>query len=576
MERERTVRKQPQDFPWTSFYEAVARKLMEKREHRQELAAGLYEAVAQVHGADNYLQIKSATMTAAASLPLDLHDTNSYQPTLADGMAEPIQDIDPFTFLAAFNRHTTSENRRKVATEIATLLGVDIEVPISFEGIPRAYNQAWFFDYGARERYGEIDILWDVFLWADRFASADESEIRRAFAEKIDAAMKVQWMGLSLTYGLFWSHPWIFPPLFPRAKQFVESNFNVRFPSRLTGALYLEIHDALHQGFANETVPARSMPDFALATFRPPPPDPAPEPDVPAAYALHDVMQEGCFLDYAELEQLLALLRVKKNLILQGAPGTGKTWLAKRLAYALIGRKDRDQIRSVQFHPNLSYEDFVRGWRPADNGRLVIAEGLFMEAIRNAQDHPDATRVVVIEEINRGNPALIFGELLTLLEADKRSPDEGLELAYPDPDGQRRRVYVPPNLYVIGTMNIADRSLALVDFALRRRFAFAALEPRFNDAWFAWVTTRCGIDAASAREIQDRMTALNDRIAQDPELGRNFLIGHSYVTPSQPVPDARAWFRQVAATEIRPLLQEYWFATPDKVDEAMEPLLRDG
>ena len=287
-------------------------------------------------------------------------------------------------------------------------------------------------------------------------------------------------------------------------------------------------------------------------------------------------MQEGCFLDYAELEQLLEILRDKKNLILQGAPGTGKTWLAKRLAYALIGQKDRDQIRSVQFHPNLSYEDFVRGWRPAGNGQLVMAEGLFMEAIRSAQDHPEATHVVVVEEINRGNPALIFGELLTLLEADKRSPDEALELAYPDPDGQRRRVYVPPNLYVIGTMNIADRSLALVDFALRRRFAFAALEPRFNDAWFAWVTTRGGIDAASARAIQDRMTALNDRIAQDLELGRNFLIGHSYVTPSQPVPDASAWFRRVAETEIRPLLQEYWFASPDKVDEAMEPLLRDG
>ena len=258
--RERTVRKQPQDFPWTSFYEAVARKLLEKREHRQELAAGLYEAVAQVHGADNYLQIKSATMTAAAALPLDLHDTNSYQQTLADGMAEPIPDIDPFTFLAAFNRPTTPENRRKVATEIATLLGVDIEAPVSFEGIPRAYNHAWFFDYGDRERYGEIDILWDVFLRADRFASADESEVRRAFAEKIDAALKVQWMGLSLTYGLFWSHPWVFPPLYPRAKQFIESNFNVRFPSRLTGALYLEMHDALHQGFANEAVPARSMP----------------------------------------------------------------------------------------------------------------------------------------------------------------------------------------------------------------------------------------------------------------------------------------------------------------------------
>ena len=562
MERERTVRKQPQDFPWTAFYEAVARKLLEQRECREELAAGLYKAVAQVHGTDNYLQIKSK-----------------------DGTTEPMRDIDPFTFLAAFNRHTTTtENRSNVANEIAVLLGVDIEAPADFKGIPSAYTQAWFFNYGDRASYGAIDILWDFFHWADRFASADKPDVRHAFMEKFDAAMEVPWTGPSITYALFWSHPWIFPPLSPnapRVKLFINSFFNVKIPFRLTSAFYLEMHDALHEGFANETVPARNMPEFAQMVFPlppldPSPPDPAPEPDVPAPYVLQDVIEEGCFLDYAELEQLLEILRDKKNLILQGAPGTGKTWLAKRLAYALIGRKDQDQLRSVQFHPNLSYEDFVRGWRPAGNGRLAIAEGLFMEAIRSAQDHPEATHVVVVEEINRGNPALIFGELLTLLEADKRSPDEALELAYPDPDGQRRRVYVPPNLYVIGTMNIADRSLALVDFALRRRFAFAALEPRFNDAWFAWVTTRGGIDAASARAIQDWMTALNDRIAQDPELGRNFLIGHSYVTPSQPVPDASAWFRRVAETEIRPLLQEYWFATPDRVDEAMDPLLRDG
>ena len=560
MDRERIVREQRQDFPWTSFYEAVARKLLEQRERREELAAGLYEAVAHVHGTDNYLQTKSA-----------------------DGTAEPIRDIDPFTFLAAFNRGTTPENAGKVANALATLLGVDIEVSVPpADSVPPAYRaQPWLFNYDNRERYGDIDVLWDFFRCADRFASEDTPESRRAFVEKFDESIKVQYMNFSLTYSLFWSHPWVFPPLVLNAKQYIKSMFNVELPPRLTGTRYMEIHDELHEGFANGTVPARSMPEFALMICRrpplePSPPDPAPEPDVPAPYVLQDVIEEGCFLDYAELEQLLEILRDKKNLILQGAPGTGKTWLAKRLAYALIGRKDRDRIRSVQFHPNLSYEDFVRGWRPAGNGRLAIAEGLFMEAIRSAQDHPEATHVVVVEEINRGNPALIFGELLTLLEADKRSPDEALELAYPDPDGQRRRVYVPPNLYVIGTMNIADRSLALVDFALRRRFAFAALEPRFNDAWFAWVTTRGGIDAASARAIQDRMTALNDRIAQDPELGRNFLIGHSYVTPSQPVPDASAWFRRVAETEIRPLLQEYWFATPDRVDEAMEPLLRDG
>ena len=253
MDRERTVRKQPQDFSWTSFYEAVARKLLEKREHRQELAAGLCEAVAQVHGIGNkYLHVESE-----------------------EGTTEPIRDIDPFTFLSAFNRRTSFENRRKVANEIAALLGVDIEAPVSFEGIPTAYNSGRdgrFFDYSALERYGEIGVLWDFFLWADRFASADESETRRVFAANFDAAMKAQYMTFSLTYGLFWSHPWIFPPLSPRphVKQFVESNFNAKISPRLTGPLYLDIHDALHEGLANETVSVHSVPDFALKAFRRP------------------------------------------------------------------------------------------------------------------------------------------------------------------------------------------------------------------------------------------------------------------------------------------------------------------
>ena len=132
----------------------------------------------------------------------------------------------------------------------------------------------------------------------------------------------------------------------------------------------------------------------------------------------------------------------------------------------------------MQFHPNLSYEDFVRGWRPTGDGRLSLADGVFMETIRVASKTPSSRFVVVIEEINRGNPAQIFGELLTLLEAGKRTPNEALELCYPDADGTRRPVHIPENLYVIGTMNITDRSLALVDLALRRRFAFISLQPQ--------------------------------------------------------------------------------------------------
>ena len=149
-------------------------------------------------------------------------------------------------------------------------------------------------------------------------------------------------------------------------------------------------------------------------------------------------------MDRDEIQNLLKRLRDKKNLILQGPPGTGKTWLAKRLAYALMGQRDHQRLRAVQFHPNLSYEDFIRGWRPSGDGKLSLVDGAFMEAVEDARN-TTLPFVVVIEEINRGNPAQIFGEMLTLLEADKRNPDEVLELSYRKAPNER--VYIPSNLY---------------------------------------------------------------------------------------------------------------------------------
>jgi 5-methylcytosine-specific restriction protein B len=266
-------------------------------------------------------------------------------------------------------------------------------------------------------------------------------------------------------------------------------------------------------------------------------------------------------------------LRVKKNIILQGPPGTGKTWLAKKLAFALIGQKDELRVRAVQFHPNLSYEDFVRGWRPIGEGKLALVDGPFMEVVESAKRMPDVRHVVVIEEINRGNPAAIFGEMLTLLEADKRTPDEALELSYCKRKGER--VSIPANLFVIGTMNIADRSLALVDLALRRRFAFIDLEPVMGETWRNWVHTKCGIELSTAAEIELRINELNHSITTDAGLGPQFRIGHSYVTPpfNTPISDAKAWFRQVVQTEIGPLLEEYWFDSLPKAEQAKERLL---
>ena len=316
--------------------------------------------------------------------------------------------------------------------------------------------------------------------------------------------------------------------------------------------------------------------DFDLSfledeTDLPPPEDPETEPP----YSLDDIINDGCFLQPEELERMLGRLRNRKNLILQGPPGTGKTWLGKRLAYALVGSRSVRRVRPYQFHPNLSYEDFVRGWRPSGNGRLALVDGPFLAAIKDAGKEPSLDFVVVIEEINRGSPAQIFGEMLTLLEADKRTSQEAIALSYPRDAGER--IHIPPNLYVIGTMNVADRSLALVDLALRMRFAFIDLEPALGDPWRNWVSERYGIDASFLTGIQRRLSALNQTIATDTLLGPQFRVGHSVVTPSgqDRIDDPVSWFRQVVETEIGPLLDEYWFDQPGKAGEEKEHLLQD-
>lgn len=372
---------------------------------------------------------------------------------------------------------------------------------------------------------------------------------------------------------------------------------------RCNSADYLAVMDVLEPRFQETSYPVHSYPELSLEAWLYKDPtdekspvgeddagdaddgDDAPEAAAPVGvhvavpivpYSVDDILKDGCFLERNEIDRLLDRLRTKKNLILQGPPGTGKTWLAKRLAFALMGQKDESKVRAVQFHPSLSYEDFVRGWRPTGEGKLSLADGVFMEAIKAASKDPSSKFVVVIEEINRGNPAQIFGELLTLLEAGKRTPNEALELCYPDADGKRRPVHIPENLYVVGTMNVADRSLALVDLALRRRFAFVSLEPRLGTAWRDWVVKESAVDPALVADIEHRIAELNDQIAADARLGKQFRIGHSYVTPAHRLEagDTKKWFQQVVETEIGPLLDEYWFDAPDEAQKACARLLQ--
>lgn len=278
------------------------------------------------------------------------------------------------------------------------------------------------------------------------------------------------------------------------------------------------------------------------------------------AYGVQNIIADGCFLPEADVEAAVGLLRRKKNLVLQGPPGTGKTWLAKRLGYALLGVHDPDRLTAVQFQPSLSYEDFVRGWRPDGTGGLKLADGVFLDAVAAALADSTRPYVLVIEEINRGNPAQILGEFLTLIEDGKRRPEEALRLAYPRTINER--VYVPDNLHIVGTMNLADRSLALVDLALRRRFAFLTLTPSLGQAWRKWCNER-GAPGELLDEIATRVSALNVAIAGDRSLGMEFQVGHSFVTPvglpSFSPQDWRTWYAETVETEIKPLLLEYWY-----------------
>lgn len=277
-------------------------------------------------------------------------------------------------------------------------------------------------------------------------------------------------------------------------------------------------------------------------------------------YTSEDFLRE-VYMTSADYAKIQAVLRNKKNIILQGAPGVGKTFAAKRLAWSMMGEIDESRVEFVQFHQNYSYEDFVMGYKPVEDG-FELRNGIFYRFCQRAANQPDKDFFFIIDEINRGNMSKIFGELLMLIERDYRGTKA--TLAY-----NGLPFSVPKNLYIIGMMNTADRSLAMIDYALRRRFSFFDMEPGFDSEGFRQYQASLNNETLNA--LVERVKDLNKEIAADKSLGKGFCIGHSYFCGQDTCTDE--WLDSIVNYDILPMLSEYWFDDTAKL-QRWENILR--
>lgn len=288
---------------------------------------------------------------------------------------------------------------------------------------------------------------------------------------------------------------------------------------------------------------------------------------------------EDVYITGDEYDKLVRLLKRKKNIILQGAPGVGKTFVAKRLAKALMGRTSDvadGRIEMIQFHQSYSYEDFIMGYRPNEStGGFKRVNGIFYNFCNLARKDPDKKYFFIIDEINRGNISKIFGETFMLVESDKRSRDYAVKLTYSKKVKNKKqeivdepRFFIPPNVHIIGMMNTADRSLAMIDYALRRRFSFIEMQPAFGRKNTSFALEKLANNVSEIKVLIGKIIELNDEI--EKTLGKGFKIGHSYFVQEKPLTDED--LKEIVEYEIIPLLEEYWFDDETKLKKWSEYL----
>lgn len=534
-------------FTWIPFYQELAKELVKWVNKQSDLISFLETLRADGH----------------VITPLMDKDKN--------GSRFLLKEIDPFTFFGVFNRHIGYEQRINILIRIKQFFKLKSDTPEDFNGVPILINlKSWFISYQSTRNKNDVSKLWKVFQ-----LSLTKSPLQnKTFLKAFDEALKVNGTNKNLTIGLFWINPYTFLSLDSTNCK----HLKIKIPIRgLTSKFYIQTLGELSSlkksypeisleawGFENERARMIAESKHVYKTKREKTP-----------YGIEDLISDGAFLTEAEIREMMERLKTKKALIFQGPPGVGKTFLAKKLAHAFMQEIDPERIEMVQFHQSYSYDDFVRGYRPDPNqkGSFGLQNGVFYEFCQKAVNNPDQEYVFIIDEINRGNLSQIFGELLMLIENDKRGPEHSVPLVYHTKN--EARFYIPVNVYLIGLMNLADRSLAMVDYALRRRFAFFQLGPKYESELFrSWLLER-KMDPKLVNLIIKRLSSLNQKIKKDNLLGENYLLGHSFFCPKGDDFSNlnEEWYQVIVKTEIIPLLKEYWFDNPKKAEDAEKELL---
>lgn len=554
--------RQAGQFDWVDFYKEFAFKLVSYKEKRAELIQ----------------KVKAIYQMTGISMPTLDKDNN-------------IMDIDPFTIFGLFNKGLKDENRIKILTAIAELFELSHDVPTSFDSIPVLNTQnATYYLFYADRGDSDIDDLWELFVTALAYSENSTSENKDHFSRYFDKVINRKNNGnAKITMGLYWIAPNSFLNLDSRNRWYIYESGKLplelvyklpRIHSKISASDYFSIVESLKNYLESPQSELKNFKELSFEAWKyseqvnkeeqakkEVSESSAPRYDLPSedtkesekvdtSYTREDFLKE-VFVSAEDYDRLATILRLKKNIILEGAPGVGKTFIADRLAYSLMGEKAIDRVKMVQFHQSYSYEDFIMGFRPSASG-FELRKGPFYQFCKQAEGDESNDYFFIIDEINRGNLSKIFGELFMLIEMDKRGRD--LQLLYSD-----EQFSIPENLYIIGMMNTADRSLAMLDFALRRRFAFFELKPGFDSDGFKEYQSHLKNEKFDA--LINTVKHLNEIIASDESLGEGFCIGHSYFCNLIPNSIDQQVLSSIVEYELIPLLKEYWFDEPSLVKE---------